>query len=173
MEVSLYPNFQNQMGEFRAIFACLLNDIFQLIKNYFNMDHFVKDLVTFLRFCRPEIKHQLESANSFDSVSRIIEDKCSITNITLLEAIVDEFSIKEGKQLILKYTQQLQEFCRHLFNNSECKMMATSYLQVETIQFTLNWDVDEHTLKDIRDLLVKAFCDIAHRVEIVTIRECN
>ena len=138
----------------------------------------LEDLKTYLRRCFPERRPQLATAESFDDVMDLVQDKCTIINICCLEGIVDQYNITEAKIHITNYNTAVDEFCEKIKADVCCNqsfMISSSshLLTCETIVFILEWKTDEHTLIDIRGLLSKAFKDIAKSVQVRTINEGN
>ncbi|XP_019860598.1 PREDICTED: uncharacterized protein LOC109588939, partial [Amphimedon queenslandica] len=156
------------MGDMLGI---LIDDIVPLIeKSIPSVDH----LKFFLGRCRRDLKPRLKDANSFDDVMEVIEDECSITNVALLETIVNKYSIQDAGDMILAYQTHLDEFCENkltMFCNHQLKRLSSSLLTCETIKFVLKWNPSEHSLSSISALLWKTFKD--NQVEVIVIKEGN
>ena len=137
----------------------------------------LKELKTYLRRCFRELKPQLSSAESFDDVMELVEEKCTIINICCLEAIVDHYNITEAKRHITEFKTGVDKFCEKVKTdiciNQNFKVTSSHHLTCETIEFVLEWKTDEHTLCDIKDLLSKAFKDMAKSVQVRAIKEGN
>ena len=137
----------------------------------------LEELKKYLRRCFRELKPQLSSAESFDDVMELVEDKCTIINICCLEAIVDHYNITEAKRHITEFKTAVDKFCEKMKTdiciNQNFKVTTSHHLTCETIEFILEWKTDEHTLSHIKDLLSKAFKDMAKSVQVRAIREGN
>ena len=137
----------------------------------------LKELKTYLRRCFRELKPQLSSAESFDDVMELVEDKCTIINICCLEAIVDHYNITEAKRHITEFKTAVDKFCEKVKTdiciNQNFKVTTSHHLTCETIEFVLEWKTDEYTLSHIKDLLSKAFKDMAKSVQVRAIKEGN
>ena len=137
----------------------------------------LKELKTYLRRCFRELKPQLSSAKSFDDVMELVEDKCTIINICCLEAIVDHYDITEAKRHITEFKTAVDKFCEKVKTdiciNQNFKVASSHHLTCETIEFILEWEADKYTLRDIKDLLSKAFKDQAKSVQVRAIKEGN
>ena len=103
-----------------------------------------------LKRCRPEVKPQLSLAKSFDDVMEVIEEKCSIINVSILETIVNHYSINEAADYILAYKAHLEEFCEINICNVQLKKLSSSLLTCNTIKFIVNWEVTKCTLSAIK-----------------------
>ena len=104
----------------------------------------------------------------------IIEEKCSIINVTILETIVNHYSINEAADYILAYKTHLEEFCEiNICNVQLKKLLSSSLLTCNTIKFIVNWEVTKCTLSAIKGLLWKAFQDFDKKVEVVALNETN
>ena len=137
----------------------------------------LKELKTYLRRCFRELKPQLSLAESFDDVMELVEDKCTIINICCLEAIVDHYNITEAKRHIREFKTAVDKFCEKVKTdiciNQNFKITLSHHLTCETIEFILEWEADKYTLRDIKDLLSKAFKDMAKSVQVRAIKEGN
>ena len=137
----------------------------------------LKELKTYLRRCFRELKPQLSSAESFDDVMELVEDKCTIINICCLEAIVDHYNITEAKRHITEFKTAVDTFCEkvktNICINQNFKVSSSHHLTCETIEFIREWEADKYTLRDIKDLLSKAFKDLAKSVQVRAIKEGN
>ena len=107
----------------------------------------------------------------------LVEDKCTIINICCLEAIVDHYNITEAKTHITEFKTTVDRFCEKVKTdiciNQNFKVTSSYHLTCETIEFVLEWKTDEYTLSHIKDLLSKAFKDMAKSVQVRAIKEGN
>ena len=133
----------------------------------------LEELKTFLAVCRSELTPQLSQAESFDDILKIISKHCSIINITLLETIVDHYSIHEANDLIVTYKNILQEFCKQSIYNVQLKMSSGSLPTCNTIQIVVNWKADECMLNCIQEFLSVALKSLAKRVEVIRLDEAT
>ena len=137
----------------------------------------LKDLKRYLRLCFPELKPQLSLAESFDDVMDVVREKCTIINITCLEAIVKHYKIENAETQITSYKLEVDTFCEFVklsvCENEDFMPDSSSLLKCETIEFILEWNMDEHTLREINDLLWKAFGSMAKRVLVKEVKKGN
>ena len=170
VEIDLPPTVQAEFDKARYSLGQLLHNIAPLIEAALPS---LDDLKSFLRRCCSDIKPQLSLAKSFDDVMEIIEEKCSIINVTILETIVNHYSINEAADYILAYKTHLEEFCEINICNVQLKKLSSSLLTCNTIKFIVNWEVTKCTLSAIKGLLWKAFQDFDKKVEVVALNEVN
>ncbi|XP_019858845.1 PREDICTED: uncharacterized protein LOC109587067 [Amphimedon queenslandica] len=171
VEAIVHPGYKAEFDRMGDILGTLIHNVVPLIEAAIPS---VNDLKTYLGRCRRDLKPQLKNANSFDDVMDVIEDECSITNVALLETIVNKYSIQDAGDMILAYQTHLDEFCENkltMFCNCQLKRLSSSLLTCETIKFILKWNPSEHSLSSIRALLWKTFKD--NQVEVVVIKEGN
>ena len=137
----------------------------------------LKDLKKYLRFCFPELKPQLSIAESFDDVMDVVREKCTIINVVCLEAIVKQYKIEHAETQITSYKSEVDMFCEDVklsvCENEDFMPDSSSLLKCETIEFVLEWEMDEHTLCEINDLLWKAFGSMAKRVLVKEVKKGN
>ena len=109
--------------------------------------------------CSTEVLSQkIKKCRDISSILHLIRKECSLTDIALLHSVVEEMEIAEATRYIEKYRTELKEFCKSL-SISLClkeRFASTSHLQCEIVTFVLDWEPEEHLLKDIEDLLAKA-----------------
>ena len=152
-------------------FGKLRHDIFSMIAKKVPLtDEFKK----YLQRCFPGLNDELVNATSIEVAIDAVERKCSIINIAPLEAITDEYEFAEAKEKIKNYNKDIDDFC----SDMKVKLLldkklslAVSSLTCERVEFVLEWKPDEHTLDDIRRLLIKAFEDLNKRIIVRSIHE--
>ena len=173
-KVTLELSFQRKFDEMKVTFGKLIHIVAPLIAKGIPS---LQELKTFLRRCYRELKPQLSIAESFDDVMELVEDKCTIINIVCLEAIVDMYNITEAKEHIKEYQTAVDAFCNevklNVCENQSFLTNVSTLLKCETVEFVLEWEPDDYTLTQIRDLLTEAFKDITKRVQIRVIKRGN
>ena len=135
----------------------------------------LEEFQTYLQRCFPELRPQLSIARSFDDVIDIVQEKCNVINVAYLEIIVDHYNIEEAKAHITIYKSEVDKFCEEAKlsvceNENFMIYYSSSLLKCETVEFVLEWKINEHTLKEIIDLLWKTFGDMAKRVLVRDIK---
>ena len=118
-----------------------------------SLDH----LKSYIRIICPELRPQLSLAKSFDDVAEIIRDNCSLTNISLLEDIVDKYLVTSATQLIEDFKSSIKEFGDKQVHTCNFKLKHRCLLKCNTIKFIVNWKIDKCKLNHIKRLLQKAF----------------
>ena len=130
-------------------------------------------LKRFLRDGYSHLKSQIAHSNSIDDVLDVVNDHCTLINISCLEGIVTRFKIKEAETHIQTYKNFVQSFCKEtkasLCLNESFKVTNTpALLQCETAVFVLNWNPKDCTIEDIEDILSES---VEGNVQIRVIRE--
>lgn len=169
VEVNLHPGFKAEFDLIGDALGNLLHTIAPLIETAIPS---LSDFKAFLRRCRPQLKIHLEHTHTFNGVMELIEGECSVINITILESIVNKYSIHSARDYILAYQTNLDDFCHNsltLCCNYQFKRLSLPLLTCETIKFILKWNPDEHSLTNIKGLLWKAFKD--NKVDVVVVKE--
>uniref|UniRef100_A0A1X7V194 Death domain-containing protein n=1 Tax=Amphimedon queenslandica TaxID=400682 RepID=A0A1X7V194_AMPQE len=118
----------------------------------------LKDIKELLSCCGTVLSKKVKKCRDISSLLHIIQNECSLTNIALLHTVVDEMKITEADVHIKAYKTELKEFCNSL-SISLClkeRFAIIPHLQCETVTFVLDWEPEEHLLKDIEELLAKA-----------------
>ena len=165
--------YNQRFVEAQIKFGTLCHDIFSMIANKVPLtDEFKK----FLQRCFPGLNDELVNATSIEAAIDAVERKCSIINIAPLEAITDRYKITEAKEMIQDYKKAINEFCSEMkvkFLLDKKLSLAVSSLTCERVEFVLEWKPDEHTLDDIRRLIIKAFEELNKRIIVRSIHEGN
>ena len=154
-----------------------MGDLFLVVSPLIESAVTLKDLKKYLRFCFPELKPQLSIAESFDDVMDVVREKCTIINVVCLEAIVKQYKIEHAETQITSYKLEVDMFCEDVklsvCENEDFMPDLSSLLKCETIEFVLEWEMDEHTLREINDLLWKSFGSMAKRVLVKEVKKGN
>ena len=127
----------------------------------------------FLRDGYSYLKSQIAHSTSIDDVLDVVNDHCTLINISCLEGIVTRFKIKEAETHIQAYKDVVQSFCEKTkaslcLNETFKENKSHSLLKCETAVFVLNWDPKGCTLEDINVLLAEL---VEGNVQIRVIRE--
>ena len=138
----------------------------------------LQELKLYLHRCFVELKPQLSLATSFDDVMEIVEDKCTVVNICCLEAIINHYNITAAEQHVKVFKKTVDDFCEKLkaeicSSDRLISTLSSHCFNFETLEFVVEWNVENCTLDDIRGLLLKAFKDIAKNVRVTTMKEDN
>ena len=136
------------------------------------------EIKTLLQDSFIDLKPQIVHVNTIDEILDIVRDKCTLTDISYLETIVEEFDIKEAKVYIQTYKKSIEEFCAtvslRLCLDESFRMSTTSFsLKCETATFVLDWNPDDYILNDIREVLSECFERLSKHVQIKVIKTTN
>ena len=167
VRIHIPPIYQRDFDQIKVTFMNLIVTVASLIADGIPS---LQDLKTYLRMCFFELIPQLSQAESFDDVMDLVQDKCTIINIGCLEGIVNQYYITEAKHHITNYKEVVDSFCKNIKANL-CAELEIDLPYPGTIEFILEWEVNEHTLHQIQDLLSKAFRDMANKVIVRVINE--
>ena len=164
----------------RGEFGDFFDEVASLIKSavlpfsFICVNSRLEKLKNFLGRAFNELKPQLRIAKSFDDVMDTVKEKCTIINIACLETLIKHYKIEKAKDLIADYQLKVKKFCENVkvgimtvWTNPSC------LLKCESIEFVLEWETDQHALKEIKVLLWKTFGDLAERVLVKEAREDN
>ena len=135
----------------------------------------VDDIKQFLEYCDSSLKAKLAEISTLKEVIRVIRDNCSLINIVILEAVVEQFEITGAQKHIDNYKDSISDFSKNLsvclcLNESFDTVKNSPPLKCETATYTLDWEPDEHKLKDITDILSKSS---GKHVKLIRIKEGN
>ena len=174
-QVNLQPTYQYEFDQMRVVFGKLIHTVAPLIEAGIPS---LKELKTYLRRCFEELEPQLVNAETFDDVIDVVQHSCTIINVCCLEAIVNHYKITEAKQHIIDFKSAVDEFCKKIkadicIDQTFAIDSTSHHLTCETIEFVVEWKINERTLSHIKGLLSKAFKDMAKSVQVRAIKEGN
>ena len=182
----LSPTFQHAFDEMRGKFGEFFHTVVPLIKSavlppssfmFARKASLLKEFRKFLGRCFRELKPQLSISKSFDDIMEIVEERCTIINIVCLKTIINHYNIEKAKTCAEAYQLEVDKFCENVkISVCESKDFTTSpssLLKCESIEFVLEWRTDEHSLKEIEELLWKAFGSMAKRVLVKQAKKGN
>ena len=70
----------------------------------------VDDIKQFLEYCDSSLKAKLAEISTLKEVIRVIRDNCSLINIVILEAVVEQFEITGAQKHIDNYKDSISDF---------------------------------------------------------------
>ena len=168
----MIPTFHTMRLKFGTTFNKIRNAVKQASIN-------VEDLRVFLQDCYPDLTHLLggSTTDSIDGVLDIVKGKCTLIDVCVLKAIADRFNVTEAGTYIRAYENAIDEFCHTVTIRlclDEClEVSNSSPLKCETAKFVLEWDPDQTSLADIKNLLSVAFERLKKRVKVIVVNEGN
>ena len=159
----------------RAQFGIMLYEVQMAIeRSQPPIDH----LKLILKYIYPDLASQLSTSKSFNEVLSLVQEKCSIINVALLEKIVQALKLKEAEKHINTYKEEIDKFCKTLsvrlsLNETFQVSVPHTPLQCETITFVVEGNPDEYMLDDVRNLLSATFEILSRSVHVLVIKEGN
>uniref|UniRef100_A0A1X7SK72 Uncharacterized protein n=1 Tax=Amphimedon queenslandica TaxID=400682 RepID=A0A1X7SK72_AMPQE len=127
---------------------------------------------SFLQRFYPKFSAELPDADSVEGIMNIAVKNCRLNNISILKLIIKRFKITEANPLISEYEKEVKTACKFL-KDFLSQNQPQHFLICETIQFTLGWEPEEHSLDDIRNLLEEAFKELNKRIIVRSIHRGN
>ena len=121
----------------------------------------VKKIKEFVVTYNSDLKGKVDKCTNISSTLRVIEGECTLIDIKLLEAVVEEFDVKGAEEYIADYKKKSGELfgsiSAELCIKEKFAALETSpSLQCETATYVFDWKPDEKKLRDIEDILAKA-----------------
>ena len=155
--------------EIRGSFIILIDELVPLISQ---SRASIEEMKSFIQRFYPELSAELSDADSIEAIMNIAVKKCRVNNISIIKVITKRFKINAAKRLISKYEKEVKTVCGSL-KDFLSQNQPEHFLICETIQFTLGWEPEEHSLDDIRNLLEEAFKELNKRIIVQSIRRGN
>ena len=118
----------------------------------------LEDLKELVECCNSELKPKLEECSKVSDVLSLVKEECSLIDVSLLEAVVEVFNVKEAEKHIKEYREKLKKFLEdnpiaHCLKEKFDAVKTHPPLNCETITYVFDWQPDERMLKDITDIL--------------------
>ena len=127
---------------------------------------------SFLLRSFPELSDELSNVDSIEGITNVVVKNCRVNDISIIKTIVKRFKIIEAKPLISEYEEEVKAVCGSL-KDFLSQNQPEHFNDFETIQFTLGWEPEEHSLDDIRNLLEEAFKELNKRIIVQSIHRGN
>ncbi|XP_019858931.1 PREDICTED: uncharacterized protein LOC109587132 [Amphimedon queenslandica] len=111
-----------------------------------------------LRYYSEDLKPQVAQCQSIHDILDLVRRNCSLDDIEMLKAIVNELNIDEAKVVVQEYSEAIEEFSKTEL--SKClneKFSYASPLQCERITIVVDQNTDDCTLNDVRRLSANTF----------------
>ena len=131
-----------------------------------------------LKYFLSLFRRDAETAESLNDAMKVVCNYTSLTNTKLLEAVVKEFNLRNAIYSIEIFNKSIDEFCwkiqtQHIYGQDFMKQSCKNLLKsdLEEVQFVLEWESDNTTLRDIQGVLRKAFHDNARHVMVKVVNE--
>ena len=135
-------------------------------------------LKSFLGYSYHGLVSRLSICENINDILNLVQEKCSVIDISLLQGMAEEFELKQAEQHINTYKKEIEEFCQTMsvrlcLNKTFQVSVPHTPLQCETATFVLDWNPDEHMLDDVKNLLSATFESLSLTVKVVVIKEGN
>ena len=163
---------------FRSIRKEFAKAVFSIRSSVAKSQLCIQDVKNLL-YSFPDLKPELASVKTIDDILNLVHDKCTVIDISYLEAIVEQFNIEEAKESIKAYKDIVKKFSQDVtlelcLDESFPVSKTPSALKYETAKFVLDWDpANDYTINDIRNILAVSFKKLSKRVKIVVIKKDN
>ena len=118
------------------------------------------------------MKPQLAHVETVDDVLLLVIEKCSLINVSCLEAVINHYDIKRAKEELTHYMTAVDEFCEAT-TISQCvneifRLSSSLLLSCDTVQFVPK-STDSCSLSELRRLKNDLFGQFAKKVLIHSI----
>ena len=130
-----------------------------------------KDLRNYLCRGYSYLASKLERCRNINELLDMVAKECSLTDVSLLEAVADKFKISPATEVIQKYKEAVDDFCEKT-PLTEClnkKISSGSLLESEKIVINVKGQASEHKFKDVKELTEHAFGKLNSQVKITVI----
>lgn len=142
---------------------------------------FSKDLQMSFGDCLPDLRARFDNCNTIDDTLSVVHDKCTLIDISCLEAIIKALNINNAQPYIEAYNTIVEEFCQStslrvcLKEKFEVEISPPP-LQREMATFAFDWSpegIEKYTLKDVLKILSLLSEHLYKHVKVIAIAEDN
>ena len=131
----------------------------------------LEELKDFIGSLSNKLKEKLKDCENVSSTLRVVDNECSLIDVELFCAVVENFEIKAADKHIKKYSEISKEYFQT--NPISCyvkeKLKASEtypLLQCETVTYVFDWKPEDKMLDDIKDILSKISSKLV-KIEII------
>ena len=156
-EVEICRSMSEEFTTLRSSYATMSYNVRKAIKN---AKIELEDLKDFIISMDNELKEKLELCEDISSTLSVVDEECSLVDIELFCALVENFDIQAANKHIKKYRNVSKEYfesspiARYL--KEELRAFATCpSLQCKTVTYVFDWKPNKKKLGDIKDILSK------------------
>ena len=163
--VTLNITYEERFDKMKVLFGNIFYDLSCLLARHVPS---IQELKLYLSRCFPELKPQLDKAETTDNVVDIVQEKCTIVNLVCLEAIADKFNLHEVIVHITDFKKAVDDFCNKVrvsvCNDDNFLANTSCILKCDTVVFIIDWEANDYSLELIKGLLSKAFEDVVKKL---------
>ena len=151
---------RNELGKLCGNTVCLL------IEKKIEMSSFIFTL----GYSFPELMNDLKKCKSLpEAMAEVIRPRVSLIQIDYLEVIYENFALPRDS--IDAYKEKIESFCNrmaveHAYGQDLMDELARHISKLESIAFTLDWEGNEHCLKDLLGLFKKLVGQYSKRLKV-------
>ncbi|XP_019856701.1 PREDICTED: putative leucine-rich repeat-containing protein DDB_G0290503 isoform X1 [Amphimedon queenslandica] len=157
IEVAICRSMRNEFTTLRKSYAKMSYSVCKAIRD---AKIELEELKVFLGSVSNKLKENFKECKDVSSALRVVDNECSLVDIELFCAVVENFEIKAADKHIKKYSETSTEYFKS--NPISCyvkeKLKASEtypLLQCEKVTFVLDWRPEDTKLDDIKDILSK------------------
>lgn len=123
----------------------------------------------------PDFKPRISECSTTADVLMLIQEQCSLIDITLLDETIKHLEISEARPIIDAYRESNEAFIKDLplRLSLEEHFFPHPALECEKAVFIVNKNVKDYILEDARRFLDAAFKELGKKVRVVVIKEEN
>ncbi|XP_019855439.1 PREDICTED: uncharacterized protein LOC109584221 [Amphimedon queenslandica] len=121
----------------------------------------LEDLKDFIISMDNKLEKKLEECQNISSTLRLVDKECSLIDIELFCAVVENFQIEAAEKHIKEYCDFSREYFQYspiaCYLKERLIEVSTTYslLQCESVTYIFDWEPSEELLDDIKDILAK------------------
>ncbi|XP_019863062.1 PREDICTED: uncharacterized protein LOC109591902, partial [Amphimedon queenslandica] len=108
------PVRKSKSREFSSIRTSLGRMLYKVHKAILKKPPLIEDIKLLIMSCNFDLKAKLKNCSDISDVLDVVKGECSLTDIELLETVVEEFEVTEAKEYIEQYKTTLEEFCKSI-----------------------------------------------------------
>lgn len=158
------------LKEFQRI-RCEFGTFFNVVREYISKSCQVEELKTCVIDCFQDTKFQLVEAKTCEDVLNVVREKCSLIDITGVEALVKRFNIVKAHDVIEEYKLKIEEFCKDVSENPSLKknlddINSCDRNTYEAAVFLLDWSADESMQEDIKAILSHSLSILSKNIQV-------
>ena len=135
----------------------------------------LKSFVSYLCSCHRDLRLQFRQCTSVEDVIDIVEERCNPINTIAMERVVVFLKCEEAMVVLQQYKEAMAKFCSDIKLDICCKrkFLFSPPLHSEKIEFVLDWNPGDYSLRAINGLLQNSFEELADEILVYSVKQTN
>lgn len=167
VEVPVPKNVLERIQSIRSKLAIMMLRVSEIIVKRAHPFGEISTFVNAYTYSNSNLRFVVEESHDIHTLMGNIGRRCSLTDVGLVESVVEEFNLRNAVHYIVEYKDELSMFCRCLSHDLHLEERLAA-VESEIVTYLFDWNpYDEYMLNDITDILSKVSAGKLIRIKYV------